>query len=599
MVNAARPRPAPSQRLHTMHILLRGDFAQRLRIGSGLILFAFAGTHFLNTAIGLVSLDAMHEVQQWRWFVTRSLPGTFVLLLALVIHVSLALTKLASRATLRLPPWELFQIALGLLIPFFMFPHIVNTRIARVVFGVEDNYLYELARLWPDSGLYQSTFLLIVWLHACIGIHFWLRLYVPYRVVQPVLLFLAIAVPLAAIGGFMVAGRSVALSIEDPQTLARVKELTNWPNAGDAAIMAQYRLAVRLGFAGILLVIASAVGWRTYVLSTRPRMAITYTGGPIVRVPAGPTLLEISRMFGIPHAAVCGGRARCSTCRVRIDEGAGSLVAPSYPEAITLASIAAPQNVRLACQVRPVGSLRVTRLLRPATTGPQAADVQELDSAGVEKSLAVMFLDLRDFTRLSQSRLAYDVVFILNEFFAAAGSAIHTHGGWIDKFLGDGLLAIFGQHHGVEVGCRQVLRAARAIDLALDHVNAKLGVEIGRPLRVGMGIHAGPLLLGRIGYGEAVDLTVVGNAVNVASRMEAVAKEKGYQIVMSSDVARHAGCLGDVGPVLTVNVRGVDDPMEVVGVFRGRDLPTSILLAADDEEEKTPGQFSASRAKQA
>ena len=82
--------------------------------------------------------------------------------------------------------------------------------------------------------------------------------------------------------------------------------------------------------------------------------------------------------------------------------------------------------------------------------------------------MAVMFLDLRDFTQLSQSRLPYDVVFILNEFFAAAGSAIHTHGGWIDKFLGDGLLAVFGQRHGVEAGCRQALRAARAIDLALD-----------------------------------------------------------------------------------------------------------------------------------
>ena len=198
-----------------------------------------------------------------------------------------------------------------------------------------------------------------------------------------------------------------------------------------------------------------------------------------------------------------------------------------------------------------------------------------------------MFLDLRDFTQLSQSRLPYDVVFILNEFFAAAGAAIHTHGGWIDKFLGDGLLAIFGQRHGVEAGCRQVLRAARAIDLALDHVNAKLGLEIGKPLRVGIGIHAGPMLIGRIGYGEAVDLTVVGNAVNVASRLEAVAKQKGFQIVMSSDVATYAGCLDDAGPVLIVNVRGVDAPMEVVGIMRGRDLPASILAAAEAEGPKT------------
>jgi len=569
-----------------MHILLRGDFGQRLRIASGLILFTFATTHFLNTALGLIDLETMDEVDGWRRFIIRSLPGTFILLLALVTHIALALYKLANRSTLRLPPWELIQIALGLIIPFLLFPHIVNTRIARVFFGVEDNYLYELARLWPASAVIQSTLLLLVWLHGTIGIHYWLRLYTPYRAAAPVLLFIAIAVPLAALSGFMVAGRTVALSIENAEMFARVKEVTNWPNAADADALASYRLLVRLGFAALLLAVALIIAWRYYTLSTRPKMSITYTGGPVVKVPAGPTLLEISRMYGIPHAAVCGGRARCSTCRVRIDEGGNSLVAPSYPEAITLASIAAPENVRLACQVRPVSALTVTRLLRPASTGPQGADVQELDSAGVEKSLAVMFLDLRDFTQLSQSRLAYDVVFILNEFFAAAGAAIHTHGGWIDKFLGDGLLAIFGQHHGVEVGCRQALRAARAIDLALDHVNAKLGIEIGRPLRVGMGLHAGPLLLGRIGYGEAVDLTVVGNAVNVASRLEAVAKEKGFQIVMSSDVARYAGCLDEAGPGMTVSVRGVDDPMEVLGVGRGRDLPASILLASDTEDEK-------------
>ena len=224
-----------------MHILLRGDLLQRLRIASGLILFTFAATHFLNTAVGLVDLQTMHEVQAWRQLVTRSLPGTFVLLLALVTHITLALYKLANRSTLRLPAWELFQIGLGLLIPFLLFPHIVNTRIAHVFFGVEDNYLYELARLWPENAILQSTLLLLVWVHGCLGLHFWLRLYTPYRAAAPVLLFVAIAVPLAALGGFMVSGRAVALSIENPQMLAKVKELTNWPNATDGAILAWYR----------------------------------------------------------------------------------------------------------------------------------------------------------------------------------------------------------------------------------------------------------------------------------------------------------------------------------------------------------------------
>jgi adenylate cyclase len=273
---------------------------------------------------------------------------------------------------------------------------------------------------------------------------------------------------------------------------------------------------------------------------------------------------------------------------VRIDDGANSLNPATYPEVITLASIAAPNNVRLACQVRPEHSMTVTRLLRPLSTGPEAVDLYEADAAGVERPLAVMFLDLREFTQLSQSRLPYDIVFILNEFFAATGAAIHTHGGWIDKFLGDGLLALFGQTRGVEVGCRQALRAARAIDLALDHVNARLSAEIGRPLRVGMGIHAGPLLLGRIGYGEAVDLTVVGNAVNVASRLEALSKEHDDQIVISADVARHAGCLDDLPAAETVMVRGVNDSMQVIRVRRGRDLPASILAFVEEDEKPLP-----------
>src|SRR5262249_12040080 len=252
-----------------MNILLRGDLAQRLRIASGLILFTFATTHFLNTALGLVQLETMHEVDEWRRFVIRSLPGTFILLLALIVHITLALYKLAGRSTLRLPPWELLQIALGLMIPFLLFPHIVNTRIARVAFGVEDIYLYDLARLWPASALIQSTLLLLVWLHGCIGIHFWLRLYTPYRTAAPVLLFVAIAIPLAALGGFMVSGRAVALSIENKEVFARVKEMTNWPNAADSDALASYRLLVRLGFGAILLFVACVIGWRYYVLSTR------------------------------------------------------------------------------------------------------------------------------------------------------------------------------------------------------------------------------------------------------------------------------------------------------------------------------------------
>ena len=155
-----------------MHVLLRGGLLQRLRLASGLVLFTFAGAHFLNHATGLVSLELMHQIQDLRTAVTRSTAGSIVLGAALVTHMSLGLYKLATRRTLRLPLWEASQIAVALCIPFLLFPHIVNTRIAHAVFGVNDSYLYELARLWPDRAVLQSLLLLLVWTHGCIGLHY-------------------------------------------------------------------------------------------------------------------------------------------------------------------------------------------------------------------------------------------------------------------------------------------------------------------------------------------------------------------------------------------------------------------------------------------
>lgn len=566
-----------------MHVLLRGDILQKARLISGLVLFLFAGAHFLNHAVGLVDVVRMQEFQSWRLLVTRSLPGTIVLASALVIHVVLALYKLARRATLRLPAWELIQLGLGIFIPFLLFPHIVNTRIASSFFNVETNYLYELARLWPASAILQSTLLLLVWVHGCIGIHFWLRLYKPYRVAQPILLFIAIVLPLAALAGFMVSGRAVARLIEDQGAFNQVKTLTRWPSDADGALIGTYRTWTRLGFAGLLGFVALILGALTLRRLSAPKVRISYLGGPTVNAPIGPTLLEISRANRIPHASICGGRARCSTCRVRIEEGAETLPPPKFPEAFTLGSIQAPPNVRLACQIRPTKPLIVSRLLRPASTGPQAVDLDETDSNGVEKPLAVLYLNMRGFTELTSRKLPFDVVYILNEFFAATGNAINTQGGRIDKFIGDGLVAVFGHRLGAEAGCRQALRAARSIDLALDFINSKLETELGRPVEVGMGVHVGPLLVGRIGYGEAVDLTVVGRAVKAAEELAIAAKEHGYQLVLSREAARQAGWPAQDEPGLIVHVTGLEEPLETVAVARGRDLPASILASTRSE----------------
>ena len=223
---------------------------------------------------------------------------------------------------------------------------------------------------------------------------------------------------------------------------------------------------------------------------------MTFLGGPTIKAPQGATLLEMSRNARVPHAAVCGGRGRVFDVPGTRGERREFAGAAGFPESITLGAINAPQNVRLACQIRPTGNLVVTRLLPPGSASPLMVDLDEADASGVEKSLAVMFVDMRGFTRLAHDRLPFDTVFILNQFFGAVGAAIVDNGGRIDKFMGDGLLAVFGQHCGVKVACRQALRTARAIDLALDEVNAKIEAEIGTTLAGGHWLGRGPAAAG-------------------------------------------------------------------------------------------------------
>ncbi|MFC0284721.1 adenylate/guanylate cyclase domain-containing protein [Camelimonas abortus] len=554
-----------------MRNLLLGAPAQKLRLVSGLALFAFAAAHFINAALGLVSLEAMETFRLWRTQVTRSAPGGVILGLALAAHVALALARVAGRRSLRLRPWEWAQLLSGFAIPFLLFPHIVNTRAASTFFGVNDTYAYELARMWPGSAGYQSALLLLVWAHACLGLHMWLRQEPRYLRWAPALLSLAVLVPALALAGFAVQGREMAEALAAPGAREALRRASNWPDAAAEARLDVWRELSWRGFYALAAVAAAVAAGRLLAARLSSGVCVVdYAGGPAVQARRGDTILETSRAHGVPHHSACGGRARCSTCRVRVIHGMQSLSPPDETEMATLRAIGAGADVRLACQARIMGPVTVMRLLAPQR-GVKQPFAGQHDAAGVEREFAVLFADIRGFTRMSEARLPYDTVFVLNRVFAVLGAAIEQAGGRIEKYIGDGLLALFDGPDGA----RDALLAAREIDLALDQLNQDLAGELDEPVRVALALHVGPLVVGRIGWGGSAAITVIGPTVNVASRIESIAKQEDVQLAFSLAAAESAGLAPSCAALRrqAFQVKGVAGPVEVVLAPRARDLP--------------------------
>lgn len=554
-----------------MNRLFAGGPIQRLRLVTGLILFAFAATHFLNTALGLWSVELMEDVQAWRLAVTRSWLGTAILLAAILVHVALGLVRIVSRATWRMPVTQALQIVFGIAIPFLLLPHIVHTRIAHELFGFSDVYSNELGVLWPSVFWDQTILLLLVWIHGCIGIHYWLRVSETYRKWAPFLLSVAVLLPAVSIAGFLDGARdneiarSQGIYTERGGDISLGRDLMEIP-PDDRAFLRTTGERAQWTVIGVWGLIVLAYMVRSVRRRFSDRITVRYTAGPDLTLPPGPTLLEISRMCGVPHASICGGRARCSTCRVRVIQSESPLPDPGPAELRTLQRIGAPKDVRLACQIRPTMNLSVTRLIRPPDAQTRQVASATGDAEGAEHDLAVLFLDIRGFTSISEDRLPYDTVFLLNRFFSDIGETIGSSGGWIDKYMGDGLMALFGHNQPVDQAARNALAACVGIDQALASFNREMAAEIGAPLRIAIGLHAGPLVLGRIGHRASASLTVIGETVNVASRLEGLAKEQDMQLVVSLDLLRNAAVDTSQLPISEVTVRGTSQPIRVASV---------------------------------
>jgi adenylate cyclase len=264
---------------------------------------------------------------------------------------------------------------------------------------------------------------------------------------------------------------------------------------------------------------------------------ISYEDGTVIdEADAALTLLQISLKHGVPHVHDCGGHARCSTCRVMIHDGLANVL-PRTGDERRLAELKGFEpDVRLACQTHVSGPVAIRRLVFDAQDAAIAV-AEKGGTTGCEKPLAILFSDIGDFTPFSEANLPYDVVHILNRYFLTMGDAVLDNGGIIDKYIGDGLMALFGVDGGQpRTVCLAAVRAGLRMLEKLAEFNGYLRQHFGVAFTTRIGIHYGNVVVGQMGHPKKSQFTAIGDAVNMASRIESAAKGTAANLLVSEAV---------------------------------------------------------------
>ncbi len=546
------------------NLVAKYDLLQKLRLYSGISLVIYAFTHLLNHSLGIVSLDFMEQgrivfLGFWRHpLISWAVPA------AVLVHLLMVLYKLYWKNTFRgLTRVEWIQIGIGLFIPLFLVPHIYDTLLAHLFYGIDDTYTLYLGAFFPK---YLADFILVtlaVWIHGVIGLSMYLKQKSWFRQWRGTFRIVTTSVPLLGLAGVISAGKETLRLRQDPVWYEQVQLQSNtagldWQDDSELFII-QFG-TVYLVF---LLLFFLARHLRLKIGERQKNIIVQYLDGARVAAGEGASLLEASLSARIPHAHVCGGRGRCSTCRVQVTEGVENLSPPGEEELHLLKKVKAGKNVRLACKSILHGHCTVYPLLPASLTSAAAAFRSHPERQGMDKEIAILFSDLRGFTSLTEHKLPFDVVHLLNQYYQYMGQAIEANGGKVDKFIGDGIMALFGLKTGIKTGCAQAITAARAMAGQLELLNESLKNELDRPLQIGMGIHCGPVIVGEMGYREVTSFTAIGDVANTASRLENECKTLGCELVVSAEVATNAGVDFSAFPSHQLQVRGRSQPLLV------------------------------------
>ncbi|MHC2539037.1 adenylate/guanylate cyclase domain-containing protein [Bradyrhizobium diazoefficiens] len=554
--------------------LVRATSVRQVRLVCGVILFSYVISHFLNHALGNVSVDAMEVGVYYHTAFWQFLPVAIVFYAAALTHMGLGIYALYQRRQFRWRTIEPLQLVLGLSIPALVMAHVIGVRLGQTLYGHQKLYPQELYLFFVASNrIWTMTILLIIaWIHGCIGIYFWLRLKPFFTRAAPYLLAAAVLIPTLALLGVYQGGRSVAIEADDGEWRTHNLTRRQVGTVAEADTLDRITGGLTIGYVGLLGLALAARGVRALRERRGGMIALSYGNGKTVRVPKGLSVLEASLRHNVPHASVCGGRARCSTCRIRIIGDHGALPEPSQREAFVLTRVGATDpSIRLACQLRPTSDLSFFQLFT-AHTLSASGQASTPARIGQERYLVSLFVDMRGSTQLAEKRLPFDTVFIVNRFLGAVSQAVVENGGQPNQFVGDGMLALFGLSADPQQACRQALKAAAGIATHIDELNELLSHDLRQPIRFGIGIHGGEVIIGDIGYRDHIVFTALGDAVNVAARLQDMTKTLACEAIVSEEVRRTAGLADDVLPQQEVAIRGRDEPMAVRVVADAREL---------------------------
>jgi adenylate cyclase len=557
---------------------VRGIGVRQIRLACGLVLFAYLVSHFLNHALGNVSMDALAAGLYYHIVFWQFLPVAIAFYTAALVHTGLGIWALYERRQFRWKAIEPLQLVLGLSIPALIITHIVGVRLGQTLFGHEKHYpqvFFAYWIVWPYKMWLMFAVLTIAWIHGCIGLHFWLRMKAFYKSAAPFLLAAAVLVPTLAMLGLYQGGRSVV----DSDSAEWRAENISPPKVGTPAeqvVLNDIEDYFLIGYLGLIGLVLLARGVRAMAERRVGMITLSYGNGRTVRVPKGLSVLEASLRFNVPHASVCGGRARCSTCRIRVIGDCSSLPEPSQREAFVLNRVGATDpSIRLACQLRPETDLSFFQLFMPQAMSANARASQP-HRIGQERYLVSMFVDMRGSTKLAENQLPFDTVFIVNRFLGAVSQAVIECGGQPNQFVGDGQLALFGLGTSPQTACRQALRAVAMIAANVDELNQFLSHDLREPIRFGIGVHGGEVIIGDIGYRDHMVFTALGDAVNVAARLQDMTKSLACEAIVSEEVHVTAGLPADALPRQQVEIRGRAEPMIVRTVTIAKVLSTLV-----------------------